>query len=193
MTNTSTFLIIGLGNPEPRYRHTPHNIGFMVIDLVRETLNLPAWKKNIKSNSLLSWNEDKNITLIKPQTFMNNSGLAVKSLLNKQLKPVVIIIHDDLALPIGTLRIGVNKSSGGHKGLESIISSLGHSQFIRIRVGVRPKTGQTEPAEIFVTKKFHFSKIEQELLEQSIKKAAVATMALLTHSLPWVQNEFNKK
>lgn len=192
MNNLAKYLIVGLGNPGPRFKHTPHNVGFEAIDLLREVLDLPLWQEEKLLRSLISQNHEQAITLLKPQTCMNNSGLAVKKILKNRIKNI-IIIHDDLALPIGTIRIGVNKSSGGHKGLESILASLGHHEFIRIRIGIKPKMGQTEPAEIFVTKKLNLPKAEQGLLEQTIKKAAVATVSLLTHPLPWVQNEFNKK
>ena len=115
-------LIIGLGNPGKKYEKTRHNIGSKAIDELR-FLNL------------------KNVVLTKPQTFMNESGKTVKNLLkNYKTKPDnLIVMHDDIDLPIGKIRIVKNRGAAGHKGVESIIKALGTKNFIRFRIGIQPK------------------------------------------------------
>lgn len=155
-------LIIGLGNPGKKYEKTRHNIGFRVID---------ALKKEIS---------DKDIILFKPQTYMNNSGRAVKSLTTKYKIPTtnIVVVHDDVDLPLGTIRISKNSSSGGHKGVQSIIDELrtpnkslqdstGQAKnFIRIRVGIRPKF--KIDTEKYVLQKF--TKEEEKIVSAVIKK-----------------------
>ncbi len=144
-------LIIGLGNPGKKYEKTRHNIGFRVIDALENEIS------------------DENIILFKPQTFMNQSGKAVKSLIAYRKLPSanLWIIHDDVDLPLGTIRVSQNVSSAGHKGVESIIRELGTKDFIRFRIGVQNKS--KENAESFVLKKF--TKEEEKIIEKIIKKA----------------------
>lgn len=149
-------LIVGLGNPGKKYKKTRHNVGFRVVD---------ALKNEISS---------KDIILLRPETFMNNSGKAVKSLSTKYKIPTtnIIVIHDDIDLPLGTIRISKNRSSAGHKGVQSIIDELGTKDFTRVRIGIRPpllRQGFGERAQDFVLEKF--SKQEEKQLKEIIKKA----------------------
>ncbi len=145
-------LIVGLGNPGKKYEKTRHNIGFRIIDS-------------------LGFARDKNIILLKPDTFMNESGKAVQKTLAYYKIPVsnLIVIHDDIDLPFETIRISKNASSAGHKGVQSIINALQSKDFVRIRIGIQAKTGKPEDVEKFVLKKF--SKAEEKIIEKIIEKA----------------------
>jgi PTH1 family peptidyl-tRNA hydrolase len=151
-------LIVGLGNPGKKYEKTRHNIGFRIIDS-------------------LDFARDKGVILLKPQTFMNNSGKAIKPLITKyKLQSTQLwVIHDDIDLPMGTIRISKNSSSGGHKGVQSIINETGTKNFIRFRIGIRPKF--KVDTEKFVLKKF----TKQE--EKNIKKIIEKITGLILESL----------
>ncbi|MFC1646890.1 aminoacyl-tRNA hydrolase [Patescibacteria group bacterium] len=131
-------LIIGLGNPGREYESTRHNIGFMVVEKLAKELSFSAivWSQENKWKAQIAKIGD--IMLVKPQTFMNNSGHAVKPMLDyHKLKPDSIwIIHDDIDLPLGKIRIRDHGSSGGHNGVESIIKSIGSDNFVRFRLGI---------------------------------------------------------
>ena len=117
-------IIIGLGNPGEQYKNTRHNVGFMAIDKFAEIDNFPEFKLQKKLNSLVS--EKENVLLVKPQTFMNESGKAVKEIFkNREIKNL-IIIHDDIDLPVGKIKIIKERGSAGHKGVESIIKAIGN-------------------------------------------------------------------
>ncbi len=184
-------LVVGLGNPGKKYEKTRHNIGFRVIDQLKP-LNL------------------KGVALIKPKTFMNNSGKAVKSLLKEyKLKPEsLIIIHDDIDLPLAKIRIVKNRGGAGHKGVESIIKELKTKNFIRLRVGIQPKTGKPKNLEKFVLQKPNeakpseagdetksqrpFNKEEEEIVKEVIKKTAEAIDFFLKEGLEKTMSQFNK-
>ena len=166
-------LIVGLGNLPKKYRKTRHNIGSMTIDEL-ESLNL----------------EDAILT--RPTTFMNESGKAVKNLLRTyRLKPDnLIIIHDDIDLPLGKIRIVKNRGAAGHKGIESIIRELKTKNFIRFRIGICPKTGKLKNPERFVLQNFH--KGEEKIIKEITKKIAEAINFLLKEGLEKTMNKFNK-
>ena len=153
------YLIIGLGNPGEKYANTRHNAGFMALDAFAQTYEFPEFKLDKKSNSLLSKGtfEEENLLLTKPQTMMNNSGETVKSLYTKykiQDTRYAVVIHDDIDLPIGKIKISVGSGSAGHKGVESIIQHLKTNDFIRIRIGIQPERGKPQEVEKFVLKTF---------------------------------------
>jgi len=145
-------LIVGLGNPGKKYKKTRHNVGFMVID---------ALKKKISG---------KNIVLLKPQTFMNNSGKTVKRIIRNLKFEIrnLVVIHDDIDLPLGTIRVSKNVGSAGHKGIQSIIDELGTKNFTRIRIGIQPKTGKPKEVEKFVLEKF--TKQEEKIIKKAINE-----------------------
>lgn len=144
-------LIVGLGNPEKKYAKTQHNIGFRVIDTLRNELS------------------DKDIILLKPETFMNDSGRATKAMISYYKIPLenLYVIHDDIDLPFGNIRVSKDSSSAGHKGVQSIIDELGTQNFTRIRIGIRPQ--HEIDTTKFVLQKF--SKEEEKQLKEIIKKA----------------------
>ncbi len=133
-------VVVGLGNPGPQYHNTPHNLGFAVIDLLADEAGLSLWTEECHALTACRTMGDELVLLAKPQTHMNLSGRSVSLLLEEcELSPDdLIVICDDLALPYGKIRIRGQGSSGGHKGLESIIECLETTQFVRVRLGIGP-------------------------------------------------------
>ncbi len=166
-------LIVGLGNPGKKYQKTRHNIGTGIIDEL-ESLSL------------------KEVILAKPKTFMNLSGKAVKQLINKFQIPnsKLIVVHDDIDLPLGKIRIVKGRGSAGHKGVESIIKELETKNFIRFRIGICPKTGKPKNPERFVLQKFN--KDEEKIIKEVIKKTAEAVELFLKEGLEKTMSKFNK-
>jgi len=166
-------LIMGLGNPGNKYEKTRHNVGSRIIDELR-SFNLG------------------NIVLAKPQTFMNESGKGVKNLLkNHRLKPDnLIVIHDDIDIPLDKIRIVKNRGSAGHKGVESIIKELGTKNFIRFRAGIQPKSGKPKNPEKFVLQKFN--KEEEKVVKEVIKKTAEAVEMMVKEGLEKTMSKYNK-
>ncbi len=155
-------LIIGLGNPGLKFRKTRHNIGFMAVDTLQKENKFPKFKLDKKSKSEISKGilNNQEVLLAKPQTFMNESGFAVKALISNLKLQIsnLIVVHDDFDLPFGEVKIAENSGSGGHHGVQSIIDHLKTQNFKRLRIGIRPiidglpSTGLK--AEDFVLKKF---------------------------------------
>jgi PTH1 family peptidyl-tRNA hydrolase len=185
------WLVVGLGNPGKRYDDTPHNVGFAAVDRVAEALGASEWKLDKSANALVCATDDGSVQLAKPQTFMNESGTAVCALLKNDPHAGIVVVYDDLALPLGTLRVGEFKSSGGHNGIESLLAHLGSRSFIRVRVGVLPPSGQPSAAEEFVTSKWQLQMDERALVAPAIQRAAEAATALIHEPLDAVQNRFN--
>ena len=134
-------LVVGLGNPGEQYKYTRHNTGFIVLDNILPDTD---WTHSHKANTLFYREviNKKEVEYLKPETFMNNSGTAVlyAKTKHKIKSENIIVIYDDVDLPFGSVKISLNRSSGGHKGVESIIKKIKSKEFIRIRVGVTPKT-----------------------------------------------------
>lgn len=134
-------LIVGLGNPGEEYKNGRHNTGFIVLDYV---LGKVDWKQSSGTKALFYKNSigKKEVEYFKPQTFMNNSGVAISFVQTKhKIKPKdIIVIYDDIDLPLGSFKISFNRSSGGHNGLESVIKKIKSKEFIRIRIGISPST-----------------------------------------------------
>ncbi len=137
------YLIVGLGNPGKKYIHTRHNVGFMALDLIQNEFSLPDFKNQARFKAELSVGQyaGRVIILAKPQTYMNNSGQAVHLVKNyfKIQNENIILIHDDLDINFGDLRIKNTGSSAGHNGVKSVIEALGSQDFWRVRIGIRNK------------------------------------------------------
>lgn len=186
-------LIVGLGNPGEKYKETRHNLGFMVLDqLARKLtpLRKTRWVPKSKYNALIL-QVSPQLTLVKPQTFMNASGHAVAKLARfYKLKPnQVWVIHDEADLPLGKLKIKAGGGTAGHRGLESIINQWGEDQFIRFRLGIGRATGVTHATQEYVLK--GFTSKQRSMVKQMIKKATKAIQLALKKDLERVQNEFN--
>lgn len=135
-------LIVGLGNPGEEYKISRHNTGFIILDYV---LGKVEWKQSSGTKALFFKDAilKKSALYLKPQTFMNNSGVAVFYAQNEKTKiksQDIVVIYDDIDLPLGSYKISYNRSSGGHNGVESIIKKIKTREFIRIRIGISPKT-----------------------------------------------------
>jgi PTH1 family peptidyl-tRNA hydrolase len=161
-------LIIGLGNPDQKYLETRHNLGFKIADAIRKKWQLPEFQFNKKLEAEISKGQldDQEILLAKPQTFMNNSGMAVMNILNffKLSADDILVIHDDLDIDVGKYKIAVDSSSAGNNGVQDIIDRLGTQKFKRLRIGIG--RNQNIPAEDYVLQKF--SDPEKEIISNLI-------------------------
>ena len=136
-------LIVGLGNPGKEYEKTRHNTGRIIIEKIAKANDFPDWKDDMKLKSLKSKGElgCEKVELLLPNTFMNNSGNAVGQIIdNKKKLKNLVVVYDDLDLPLGSLKISYDRSSGGHNGVESVIKRVKSKEFVRIRIGVSPIT-----------------------------------------------------
>lgn len=187
---TSIYLVVGLGNPGREYRDSRHNVGFKVIDQLADQLSVRM--SRVQSKSIVG---DHNIdgiklVLVKPQTYMNLSGQAIASLVRFYKIPLecVLVVHDDIDLPFGTLRLRPGGGSAGQKGVQSIIEQLGTDQFPRLRVGVSRPPGQKQGANYVLQ---DFSSAEREELAVILKEAAEAVMVFIHNGIDQAMNQFN--
>lgn len=187
-------LIVGLGNPGKEYEKTRHNIGFMAVEDLRLKIEgFSNWKLSspleaeICRGHIASCCED--VILAKPQTFMNASGQSVKKLITnyKLLITDLLVIHDDLDLPLGTLRLTFGSGSAGHNGVQSIIDALGTKDFWRLRIGIGPKKGD---AKQFVLKPF--SRLQQLKLKKTLALTAHYVQMMFELGPQRAQTEINK-
>ena len=183
-------MIVGLGNPGPTYRHTRHNVGFLAIDKLSDALNIQV--KRLKFKAMLGegrFGESK-VVLVKPMTFMNESGRAVAPLVHFYKLPLsnLLVIHDDLDLPFGTLRLRPSGGTSGQRGMASIITLLGTQEFPRMRLGIGRPPGQMDPVE-YVLKDFLPS--EQDLLNIVLQTAVEACQTFITEGLTKTMNKYN--
>lgn len=188
--NPPIYLVVGLGNPGREYRLTRHNIGFMVIDALVKAWNLSLHKVQSKAIITTGIFIDNKVILAKPQTYMNLSGQAVSGLLNFYKIPLdhLIVIHDDIDLPFGTIRIRPGGGSAGQKGVGSIIERLGTQDFARIRLGVGRPNGQMDSANYVLQS---FSKEDEEFLPNFLQSAGEAVGEFILHGLDSAMNKFN--
>lgn len=184
-------IIAGLGNPGSEYSATRHNVGFVAVDELAARWGGLTWRNRHEALVAEYKGSDEPILLVKPQTYMNLSGVAVGELVRwyKLTAEDVIVIYDDLDLPCGKLRLRTQGGSGGHKGIESLLVHLGKDSFTRIRVGIgRPPEGW-ETANYVLGR---FSPAELELMVPSIKRAAEAVEYTLKHGAIKAMNAFSK-
>jgi len=206
-------LIIGLGNPGQKYEDTRHNAGFAALDFFKNNLSgFSDWQNSEKFKAEISEGEiggspspnasgfggiNQKIILAKPQTFMNLSGQTAAALVNfyKMEISEIIVLHDDLALPLGQIRLSQNSASAGHNGVQSIIENLGSQNFSRIRIGIKPAKSSfltrffKTPAEKFVLQKF--SENEKKELSKVIEKTNEALKTVIVENLQSAMNKFN--
>jgi PTH1 family peptidyl-tRNA hydrolase len=201
-------VIVGLGNPGKKFEKTRHNLGFMVIESLKsEFKHFSDWKKSKKLLSKISEGKINNerVILVKPQTFMNDSGKAVKSLirnflLNKtmtELSKCLFVIHDDIDIPLGKIKISVGRGSAGHKGVQSIIDEIGTKNFVRFRIGIKPNSKfKMQNAKLkfkiqnFVLEKFN--KKEEKILKEVFERACRAIEMAIKEGVEKAMSEFNK-
>jgi PTH1 family peptidyl-tRNA hydrolase len=185
-------VIVGLGNPGSQYDWTPHNIGFLAIDVIAERAGIRVTRPESKSEVGVGKLAGEDVILAKPQTFMNLSGGAVRMLLERyECGPEdLIVLSDEAMLPWGMLRIRERGSAGGHNGLNSIIGSLGTNEFIRIRLGVQPEHPLGDMADYVLGV---MRKPEREIAGQMAVETAEAVAMILTEGVGRAMTRFNKR
>lgn len=191
----SKTLIAGLGNPGQKYNNTWHNLGRLSIKAWQENLGFPKFLLERKFNSLISKGvfNDKEVILVLPETFMNKSGQALKKILfYYKIKTVnLIVVHDDADLEKGELRISKDRGTAGHKGLDSIVGNMKTKDFVRIRIGVRPKNyiPGSKSLNRFVLKKF--TKPEEKIVSEVIQRVNKAIEMILEKGITETMSKFN--
>lgn len=185
-------LIVGLGNPGQQYRNTRHNVGFRVLDEVAERLGAKFDKEKYDGLFATAEHKGTRLMLLKPLTYMNLSGTAVaKAARNRVPGPEhIIVVLDEIQLPLGTLRIRPEGSHGGHNGLRSVIEHLGAKNFPRLRIGIgQKKTGQDLSDHVLST----FTPEERPEVEQAVRQAADAVLCCVAEGVAKAMNRFNKR
>jgi PTH1 family peptidyl-tRNA hydrolase len=187
-------LIVGLGNPGRSYARHRHNVGFMALNHFARAQGIKLDKKKGMARTGEGKVAGNKVVLARPQTFMNDSGLSVSHLVEKfKIAPGdLIIIHDDLDLPLAKIRISFGSSSGGHKGINSIIQELGSQEFNRIRIGIgRPDKPQISEDDIIDYVLSNFTPAERRAIDQIIPTSTQAILCLLKEGLTPAMNKFN--
>jgi PTH1 family peptidyl-tRNA hydrolase len=183
-------LIVGLGNPEKTYGGTRHNVGFETIDRIAQNNGIKINKLNFKAHIGEGVIGDEKIVLMKPQTFMNLSGTAVKSAADFFKLPLsdLLVIFDDASIPAGSIRIRRKGSSGGHNGVKDIICRICSEEFARVKIGVGEKPEYFDLASFVLTK---FVKDEREKIDRAISNAADAAELLVKGDIEFAMNKYN--
>ena len=186
-------LIVGLGNPGIEYQFTPHNLGFLTIDRIAHDLGIEVRNRQCRALTARATIAGEPVVLAKPETYMNLSGLSVRELVAEHQVDVardLIVIYDELDLPLGTIRIRQRGSSAGHNGMESILGALGTDEFLRIRLGVAPERKVTDGAKYVLTS---FRKAQEKVVVEIIDTAALAVGVILKEGPAAAMNRFNRK
>lgn len=176
------WLIVGLGNPGLQYEKTRHNLGFMLIDKLAWKYQTTVKREECRALIGRAAIENQTVELVKPQTFMNLSGEAISCLLKKENRSVkqLIVISDDLALPLGKIRLRPKGSAGGHNGLKSINECLNTQEYIRLRIGIQPEH-QISNTRNFVLE--NFSKSDWKTVDEVLEQSADAIRAVLSDGI----------
>lgn len=185
-------LIVGLGNPGKEFAANRHNLGFRCINHLAKAHGIGVDKRQCQAQLGQGRIAGVPVVLAKPKTYMNLSGQAVHSMMErfKARREDLVVIHDDLDLPLGRIRIYANGGPGGHKGVESIIAALGSRDFVRIRVGVgRPPAGM-DPVDFVL---LDFTPAERPIVEEAIARVGEAVPFILSEGLSAAMNRFNQR
>jgi len=194
------WVIVGLGNPGPEYQSTRHNCGRMALEYFAKAMEFGDWKEDKRSNAhVVSGMLGKTaVVLVAPDTFMNKSGAAIMKFVKSQKAAErMVVIYDDLDLPLGGLKLSFNRGSGGHKGVESIMKTVKTKKFTRVRVGVSPETaggklrkpqGEKEVVNFILSK---FKAHELDELKKVFKKVSAALEAVVADGPQIAMNRFN--
>ncbi|GIK08224.1 MAG: peptidyl-tRNA hydrolase [Anaerolineaceae bacterium] len=187
---TENYLIIGLGNPGREYKDNRHNIGFMLIDRLAVRIDARGIKLQSKAIVTSGFYEERKLILAKPQTYMNLSGQSVQGLLHFYKIPSenLMVAHDDLDLPLGTIRIRPGGGAGGQRGMASTIERLGTKDFPRLRIGIGRPPGRMAPADYVLQ---NFSRAEMLIVSETLDRAADAVLTFITEGLNAAMNRFN--
>ncbi len=190
MTPELSYLLIGLGNPGREYQTNRHNFGFMLIDRLAVRLGARGLKVQSKAIVTSAIYEDRKLILAKPQTYMNLSGQSIQGLANFYKLPLenLLVAHDDLDLPFGTIRMRPGGGPGGQKGVASTIERLGTKDFARLRLGIGRPPGRMDPAAYVLQ---DFSRDEAKTLSELLDRAADAALEFVINGLDKAMNKFN--
>jgi peptidyl-tRNA hydrolase, PTH1 family len=185
-------LIVGLGNPGIEYAWTPHNLGFLVVDALAEDAAIRVTRPEAKSLVGLGQIAGQEVALAKPQTMMNLSGLAVRELISRaECEPSdMIVVCDDVALPWGMLRVRERGTAGGHNGLKSVIGAIGTTEFVRVRLGVKPEELRGDLKEYVLRQ---IRRDEEDLVAEEIEQGAEAVKVILAEGTQSAMNRFNRR
>ncbi len=185
------YLIVGLGNPEEEYKRTRHNMGFDVINEIASRYRVSLERKKFDAIYGEAIIEGQKVMLIKPQTYMNLSGVAVKQFVDFYKVPMeqVIVIYDDMDIEKGTMKIRKKGGAGSHNGMKSVISQIGSEGFPRIRIGIGAPLHPHDRINYVLEK---LSKEEYTILEQGIQKASMAIIDMLKSGIDHAMNQYNE-
>jgi PTH1 family peptidyl-tRNA hydrolase len=186
-------LIVGLGNPGEQYQFTPHNMGFLAIDLIAQQAKVEVRNRQCRALTARAVIGSERVLLAKPETFMNLSGLAVRELITEyEVRPEfdLIVIQDELDFSLGTVRIHARRNSAGHNGIESIIGALGTKDFLRVRVGVAPDHKLQDGQSYLLSP---FRKAQMNAVDEALSTAVEAVNAILTEGAAAAMNRINRK
>jgi PTH1 family peptidyl-tRNA hydrolase len=185
-------LIVGLGNPGIEYQFTPHNLGFLTVDRLANEAGVEIRNRNCRSLTGRAAIEEHQVLLAKPETYMNLSGMAVRELVEKyEADPTkdLVVIYDELDLPLGKIRIRQRGGSAGHNGMESIIGALGSQEFLRIRLGIGPEKKVSDGARYVLAP---FRKSQLKLVDEILENASEAVKMILREGPAAAMNRFNR-
>lgn len=184
------WLVVGLGNPGEQYEKTRHNLGFMLVDELARQFQTQVKRRECRAFIGQTLIEGRVVELVKPQTYMNLSGETVSCLLKKHARSVknIIVVTDDLALPLGSIRLRAGGSAGGHNGLKSLIECLKTDEFIRLRIGMKPEHPISDTKRFVLEK---FSKNDLEIVEKVLERGADTVRAVVTDGVEKAMARFN--
>jgi PTH1 family peptidyl-tRNA hydrolase len=190
VTNGGAWLVVGLGNPGPGYAGNRHNAGFLVVDLLAQRMGARFKSHKARADVIEGRLAGERVVLAKPRSFMNDSGGPVSALRDFFKTPLdrIVVVHDELDLPYGGLRLKLGGGDNGHNGLRSVRRSLGSGDFNRVRFGIGRPPGSMDAAA-FVLR--DFGTVERKELELNVEHAADAVEALLAEGLERAQNSYN--
>lgn len=185
------WLVVGLGNPGAKYEHTRHNMGFLTVDLLAEKNHVKLNKVKFHSAYHILNIAGNKCLVMKPQTYMNLSGEAVREAVQFYKIPAdhVLVIYDDVSLPVGKIRVRPSGSAGGHNGIKNIIAHLGTQEFPRVKIGVGAPEGAEKDMVDWVIGAP--SQAERKVLVESFERAIEAAMCIMEHGCQKAMNQFN--
>ena len=186
-------LIVGLGNPGDEYQYTPHNLGFLTIDRIANGLGIEVRNRQCRALTARATIAGEPVVLAKPETYMNLSGLSVRELVAEHqvdVKSGLVVVYDELDLPLGAIRIRQRGSSAGHNGMESILDALGTDEFLRIRLGIAPNRKVADSVKYVLTP---FRKAQEKVVDEILDTAVQAVEVILKEGPAAAMNRFNRK
>ena len=187
----SRSLIVGLGNPGAKYADNRHNVGFRCVECLARTHGLAFSRRQKRALVAMGTLRRRSVILAKPRTFMNKSGYPVASLVNFYRVPLerVLVVYDDLDLPLGTTRMRPSGGAGGHRGMRSVINQLGGQGFPRLRIGIGRPPGRMDPADYVLQ---DFAADEEPLVEEALEQAVAAIETWLAEGIDEAMSRYNQ-